>query len=203
MTQPPIRRTLLAAGVVLGVSALVTAAMLVDTKESIAILDGTQNRFDIVTMGSADPAWEPAAANWQQGNPEAYRIRLTQDDSPFVVSPGASLDLKIAVKNASPTLGGHLSLRVEDPNDRSAERDPETNNYVDLFPALVFTVAEGGTVLINRVAGPDLQTVGLAGVVAPGEARVLDVTVEVPEGLGNEWQLAATDVQFRFDGENS
>ena len=185
---------LLAAGL------LVTAAAVTDTQESLALLDGSGNRFDLVTTGSPEPGWAPAKTDWAQGNPSPYQIALTGDGSGYLMSPGSRLDLRIAVKNDSPRLAGEVSLEVEDPRDRGEERDPVTGNFVELFPQLIFTIRDGERVLAERVLAPDLITMPLAASLSPGDSRVLDVSIALPESLDNRWQRASTDVQFRFEG---
>lgn len=196
-------RAVTASGILLGAALLASAAAITDSRDSLTLLDGSQNRFDLVVAGSAEPDWAPGPAQWVQGNPDAYRISLTPDDSSYLMSPGDSLNVRIAVRNESPKLASAVELEISDPQDRSTEIDPVTGNFVDLFPQLRFTVADGDRVLLDTVPSTELTRLSLDGALLPDEHRVLDVRIEVPADLDNRWQLAETDVQFSFTGSNT
>lgn len=174
-----------------------------DSHDSLTPLDGTLNRFDLVTAGSAEPGWVPNAQHWQQGNTRPYRIALTPDGSTYVMSPGASLTLRIAVKNVSTRLASDIELSIENPNDHGGELDPESGNFVDLFPQLRFTVGDGESIVFANVPGSELQTVRLPGKLRPDDYRMLDIRIDVSEDLDNRWQLATTDVQFALNGSST
>ncbi|MHA3724485.1 hypothetical protein ACXR2T_11470 [Leucobacter sp. HY1910] len=195
-------RLVLAAGLFLGAGSLLTAAVILDVENSSVFLDGSENRLNILTAGAPGHNWQPGAASWVEGNPAPFQISLTADGSDFVVVPGETIELTVAVKNASPKLAGKVDLKISDPHDRSHELDPETGNFVDLFPALLFSVSEDGRSLITGVPANELQDIQLEGPIAAGEHRVFDVTIDIPESLDNRWQLASTDVRFGFEGES-
>lgn len=197
------KRAVVAAGSLVGCAALLTAAAFTDFADVDVTLDGSQNRFDIVTTGSSTPGWMPTATEWVQGKPEAYQIKLTSDGSGYVLSPGARLDLRVAARNASPRLGAELSLKILDPDAHGDATDPVTGRYVDLWNQLVFTVREGSTVLFDHVKATDLAAYVWQQPTAAGTERVLDVTIQLPSSVDNRWQLASTDIRFDFEAVNS
>ncbi|MBL3700211.1 hypothetical protein [Leucobacter luti] len=193
-------RAFTAAWVLLGTAILASVAAITDARDSLTVLDGSQNRLDLRVAGSPEPGWHPQPAMWEQGSPAAYRIRLTPDDSALLVGPGSSLSLRIAVRNDSPRLASAVQLSITDPVDRGSEVDPATGSFVELFPQLRFTVADGDRALAEAVPATELERIQLPGAVAAGKHRVLDVMIEVPPELDNRWQRASTDVQFTFEG---
>jgi len=192
-------RLLLATGSLVAAGALITAASFTDYADVDVALDGSRNTFDIVTAGKVDPSWLPTQADWEQANPRALRIALTQDGSGYTMAPGSVLDLRIAAKNNSPRLSGILSLNVLDPHPRGAETNPLTGTYVELFDQLVFTVADQGVVLLDHVPADRLSTLTWPNPLAAGEYKLLDVRIELPDTVDNRWQMASTDVQFNFE----
>ncbi|MFC6356469.1 hypothetical protein [Luethyella okanaganae] len=195
-------RALLASGVLLASGALLTAAAFTDYDDVTVALDGSHNRFGIVVAGAAGTQWEPTSNSWVQGNPEAYRIALGSGSS-HVLSPGGILDLRIAVKNDSPSLAGLIDLDIVDPQPRGQQSDPATGNYLELFDQLLFTVSEGGTVLLDRVPATQPLSFAWSAPLAAGDHRLLDVRIELPDSVDNRWQGASTDVQFQFEAVNS
>lgn len=192
-------RLLLATGSLVAAGALITAASFTDYADVDVALDGSRNTFDIVTAGKADPSWLPTQTDWDQANPRALRIALTQDGSGYTMAPGSVLDLRIAAKNNSPRLSGILSLNLVDPLPRGAETNPQTGTYVELFDQLVFTVADQGVVLLDHVPAGRLSTLTWPNPLAAGEYKLLDVRIELPQSVDNRWQMASTDVQFNFE----
>lgn len=181
---------------------LISAAAVTDSATTLLVLDGSQNRFDLVVAGSVARDWVPEADSWGQGNPDAYAIALTGAGS-RALSPGGSTTVSVAVRNASPSLAGTLSLDVRDPRPRGDARDPKTGRFVELFDQLVFTVTDdAGVVLFDAVPADELTTYRWSEEFAPGEEKVLRVEIALPESVDNRWQGASTDVQFHFHGEN-
>lgn len=194
------------ARLLLGLSVLVisgltvTAAALTDSATVAVTMDGSQNRFDIVVAGDyseSASSWIPTESAWQQGNPDAYELAIGpgQDN---LLSPGGWIDGRIAVKNVSPRLAGMISLSISDPIFRIGETDPATGNYLELFDQLIFTVVDDGTTLLDRVPASELTEYNWNAAMLAGQSRVLDVRIEMSSAADNRWQLASTDIQFRF-----
>ncbi len=194
------RRLIIAAGAVLAIGALTTAAAFVDLADVRVALDGTRTTFDIRTAGSDATGWEPSPSDWQQGNPDAYEVAL---HSGATLAPGGVLVLRVAVQNNSPALAGTLSLDIVDPQPRGQEIDPTTGRYVELFDQLVFTVKQGSTVLFDHVPATAMTTYVWSAALASGDDMVLDVQIDLPPSVDNRWQGASTAVQFHFEAENS
>ncbi|MBT8161619.1 MULTISPECIES: hypothetical protein [Arthrobacter] len=195
-------RIALATGSLVAAGALITAATFTDYADVAVKLDGSRNTFDIVTAGKVDRTWLPSDADWVQANPHAYRVSLTSDNSGYLMAPGSTVDLRIAAKNNSPRLSGLLSLRILDPQPRHDAKDPVTGTYLELFDQLVFTVADGGKVLLDRVPADRLTSISWPDPIKAGERKVLDVRIEMPSTVDNRWQQASTDIQFNFEAVN-
>lgn len=195
-------RLVTATGAILAAGALITAATITDSADVTVAIDGSRNTFDLVVSGSVEPGWSPSAADWDQGNPDAFQIALTDDGSGYVLAPGAALDVRVAARNASPRLAGTLRLTILDPDPRGNSVDPETGRQTELYDQLVFTVRDADTVIYDHVLAGDLETYTWDAPLSAGDDTVLDVRIEMPASLGNEWQLASTDVQFHFEAVN-
>lgn len=192
-------RILLATGSLVAAGALMTAATFTDYADVNVAIDGSRNTFDIVAAGKADSSWSPTQADWDQANPRALRIALTQDGSGYTMGPGSVLDLRVAAKNNSPRTSGLLGLRILDPQPRGTETNPRTGTFVELFDQLLFTVSDRGTVLLDRVPADRLTNITWPEPLSSGEYKLLDVRIELPESVDNRWQMASTDVQFNFE----
>ncbi|QTX03498.1 hypothetical protein [Agromyces archimandritae] len=193
-------RTLIAGGALAACGVALTAAALSDSASVDVEMDGSANRFDIVVAGrygDAASTWVPSAGQWRQGNPGAYEIPVAGEDARLLL-PGSHIDGRIAVKNDSPRLTGLLTLSILDPQPRGSELDPGTGNFVELFDQLIFTVREGQTVRIDHVPADQLASYVWAEPFAPGEEKILDVSIEMSEAADNRWQLASTEVLFAF-----
>lgn len=190
-------------GALVAVAALATTAMTVDAEE-IDVRFAGRDDFDIVVAGDRDPEWVPTPADWVQGNPDAYTILLTEDGARPQIGPGGTLSLRIAARNATPELPAIVGLTVSDPDVHTGETHPVTGRPVELFEQLRFTVRDGDTVLVDDIAGDRIADASYAWPTAwaPGETHVLDVSISLPEHLGNEWQDAASAVQFSFEAIN-
>lgn len=195
-------RLFLATGSLVAAGALITAASFTDSADVDVALDGSRNNFDIVAAGKADPSWLPTPADWDQANPRGLRIFLTGDKSGYTMAPGGVLDLRIAAKNNSPRLSSLNGLRILDPLPRGAEKNPQTGTYLELFDQLVFTVSDGGKVLLDHATAGQLTAITWPDALRPGEYKLLDVRVELPDTVDNRWQMAATDIQFNFEAVN-
>ncbi|MBB6403784.1 hypothetical protein [Arthrobacter sp. AZCC_0090] len=195
-------RVALATGTLVAAGALITAATFTDYADVDVNIDGSRNTFDIVATGKADSSWLPRDSDWVQANPKAFRVALTGDGSGYTMAPGSALDLRIAAKNNSPRLAGHLSLKILDPQPRGDAKNPVTGTYLELFDQLVFTVADGGKVLLDRVPADRLSSISWPDPLRSGEHKLLDVRIEMPSSVDNRWQQASTDIQFNFEAVN-
>jgi hypothetical protein len=197
-------RIMAASGVLVAAGVLLSAATLADVADTLVTMDGSRSTFDILVAGSAAPEWSPVPADWQQGNVEALTItHFDGHGGGALLAPGGALAVRVAALNASPRVAATLSLTIVDPDPRSGGVDPVTGNRTELFGELVFTVRHGETVLLDRTPARDLSTYTWDSALPAGGSAVLDVTIEMPASLGNEWQLAATDVQFAFVAVNA
>lgn len=200
------RSTLAAAGVTALAGVVLTAAALTDSAETRWVLDGSQNRFDIVTAGALEPGWQPQDSDWQQGNPDPYEVEIGEDGEGVALGPGHSLDATVAVANASPSdISGHIGLMILDPDPLGGATDPDTGRYLELFDQLKFTVVDGQTVVAERLSADQFNDLAWRwpDPVAAGDSRVLAVTISLPIEVDNRWQGAGTQLQFAFAGENS
>ncbi|UIN30692.1 hypothetical protein [Microbacterium binotii] len=199
-------RAVLATGMLAAGCALATAAAFTDYADVEVSLDGSQNRFDIVTAGAVDvdlQSWSPQAEGWLQGNPDAVLLG-SGADAGILLAPGGSVEAAIAVKNDSPRLNAAISLVIEDPTPRGDAVDPATGTFLELFDQLVFTVRDAdGTVLLDHVAAPALTGYVWPDSFAPGEWKKLDVTIDLPDSVDNRWQGATTDILFSFQAVQS
>lgn len=200
------RRTVLSWSALLGIAALTTAAAVTDAERLDARFVPAAT-LDLVVAGSADPGWTPGAADWQQGDPTAYRIALTPDGSAAQIGPGEVLRFRVAARHGATDLPALVVLTVSDPDAQGERTDAVTGARAELFDQLRITVvdAEGGAVLLDALPGSDAAALShvWADEWQPGETWLLDVVVEVPEELGNAWQGATTDLQLTFLSESA
>lgn len=194
-------RLVVAAGTLVSVAALLTAAVFTDTADVHVVLDGSQNTFDLQTAGSTDPGWQPTGASWSQGNPTPVDIELGPEAG--VLAPGGAMSVRIAARNASPRLAGQLALTVSDPDPLGDQLDPATGTYRELFDQLRFTVSEGATVLMDDVSATELETYAWSEPLPAGASRVVDVRITLPDGVDDRWQRAGTGIRFSFTAVNS
>jgi hypothetical protein len=189
----------------MAIGALVTAAAITDQADVLLSLDGSRNTFDIQTAGAAGHGWRPSATSWEQGNPTAYEVSLGDETSGAPLPPGGSIDLTIAVRNASPSLAGLVGLRITDPDPLGHATDPTTGAYLELFDQLRFTIADHGTVIAEGLTAAEFDHVGFTWPepLDPEDDRSLDVTISLPASVDNRWMGAGTSVLFDFEGENA
>lgn len=197
------KRFALSLGALLITLVLGTAAAITDTKTSLAQIDGTRNLFNIMVAGSIDPEWTPQEAVWAEGNPESYRINLRSSEQDGLLSPGAELALKIAVKNDSPQLNGTLGLQITDPDPLGNEIDVHTGSYKELYDVLLFTVKDENEVYLDRTNARELSYIAFHDLdFKPGSVKEFDIIISMPEWVDNRWQLATTGIDFRFEAES-
>ncbi|MFC4223907.1 hypothetical protein [Lysinibacter cavernae] len=207
------RRFLLASGVLLGCVLLTTAAAFTDYGDSVVEFDGANNRYDLQVAGSLLNGWEPVEADWAQGRSDlgleyqsledGYQIDFAKEGKSRAVGPGMKIDFRIAVKNNSPRVGSSLVMEILDPDPLGETKDASSGSFLELFDQLEFTVKDSGTVLYNNVPASDLTTMVWDTQISPGDYKMLDVTISVPDDVDNRWIVAKTNVEFRFQGENT
>ncbi len=199
--RPAVIRPILSAGVLLALGTLLTAASLTDAHDVPVVFDGSANSFDLQVAASADPAWTPSAADWEQGRDTAAEL-VIDSAAAEGFAPGDALDFRIAVKNASPTVDAAMTLIIDDPDPRRSEKNPD-GGFAELFDQLTFTVSDSTGAVIDHVPGNDLAALtNTWTAVAPGEARLLDVSVHLPASTDNRWSSAATQIRFQWRGES-
>jgi hypothetical protein len=179
--------------------AVTGAASVVSTDYRVDFV-GTDNRFALAAAASADPAWHPTAADWEDAAEVPIELRLTVDGAQYELAPGDSVEMKVAVKNPSP-LAGLLSLRIEDPH-RSTGTLPASDGG-GLFSQLQFTVTETDKVLLDHASAEKFVAYSWPFALEHGESKVLNVRVSIPEDLDAHWLNSGTDIRFRFQGENA
>lgn len=200
--KPSLARPMLAAGVFLTAGALVTAASVTEQHDLSVVFDGSDNVFDLQVAASADSSWTPRASDWSQGRDAATQRLIIDSDAAQGFAPGDSLAFRIAVKNASPSISGAMTLRIDDPEPQPGLHTPD-GGFVELFDQLQFTVIDGGVPVIDGVTGSDLSHLAHTWTgITPAESRVLDVLVTLPPHTDNRWAAAATDIRFTWTGES-
>ncbi|HEY0187618.1 MAG TPA: hypothetical protein VGC67_09040 [Cellulomonas sp.] len=197
------RRIVLSWCALLGVAALTTAAVVTDSEDVDALfLPGAG--LDLVVAGSAEPGWTPDEEDWDQGRPSAYQIVLGDETS--ALDPGDSLTFRVAARHGDQDLAATVRIEITDPDPAGDATDALTGRRVELFDQLRIRVADAGTgqVLIDAApgSGATARTYAWPDEWAPGESRLLDVTVTVPAELGDAWQGAVTDLQIHFASES-
>ncbi|MBD3778145.1 MAG: hypothetical protein IE923_02610 [Micrococcales bacterium] len=197
------RRIMLSWCALAGVAALTTAAALTGAGEQdVRFWPGAGH--DLVVAGSTRPGWVPSAADWEQGRPEAYRIGL--DPAARELGPGGVLELRVAARHGAHDAPSEVRLAVTDPDDRGARTDPRTGSRLELFDQLHLLVVDAATGEVLVDAGPgstaESRSARWGGVWQPGEVRLVDITVTVPEELTDAWQGAVTDIQVDLVSES-
>lgn len=193
---------MLAGGGLLSVVALTTTAFFTDFVDLEAQIDGTRNTFDIVVAGATDPEWRPTPADWVQADEEAFLIDLGESTE---LPPGATRHVKIAVKNASPTLSGDVTLTLGDPDPQGEAVDPETGRFLELFDQLQFELSEQGEpfLSVSGSAPASERQFSWREPLQPGEVREINVAITLPAETDDRWQQASTQIQFGFEAVNS
>lgn len=167
-------------------------------------VDGSGNTFNLKVAGAETSAWSLSSAEWREGDNEPLFLPIGTLESGAELGVGDDLDVTVAVKNASPQLPGAVKFAVRDPDPGDpGEVHPGTSLFVELFPALVFTVSEGDTVLFDRVPATEAASYAFPESLEAGEVRVLTVRIGLADGVDGRWSKARTGVQISFEGENA
>ncbi len=195
-------RLALAGGGLLSVAALTTTAFFTVFVDLEAQIDGARNTFDIVVAGDTDPEWRPTPADWVQADEEPFLIDLGESTE---LPPGATRHIKIAVKNASPTLSGDVTLFLADPDPQGDAVDPETGRFLELFDQLEFELSEQGQPFLSvsgSAPAPERQFTWREPL-EPGQVREITVAITLPAETDDRWQQASTQIQFGFEAVNN
>ncbi|MBF0720844.1 hypothetical protein [Sanguibacter inulinus] len=169
------KRMYLAAGSLVGVAALVTAAAFTDfanlnlTSGSDDSGIGGNNRFNIQVVGTDDEG-TPVPGSWQEAaTTEGVDITLPGSD---LIAPGDTLSVSIPFRNESPVLGADLTFTLQD--------RPGSTSDTGIAEALRYTLSVDGTALVTDV--PQAAVAGIAlGQLLAGEGSVLDLSVTLPD----------------------
>ena len=169
------KRMYLAAGSLVGVAALVTAAAFTDfanlnlTSGSDDSGIGGNNRFNIQVVGTDDEG-APVPGSWQEAaTTEGVDITLPGSD---LIAPGDTLSVSIPFRNESPVLGADLTFTLQD--------RPGSTSDTGIAEALRYTLSVDGTALVTDV--PQAAVAGIAlGQLLAGEGSVLDLSVTLPD----------------------
>ncbi|MFD1201669.1 hypothetical protein ACFSWE_02180 [Leucobacter albus] len=196
------RRAWATLGLLVGTAALLTAATVVERHSFDAVFTpGAEHDFNIQVDGSYDDSWTLERAQWHEGRPNTLTIEATPDGSGVPLPPGRVETFLLGVRNASPTLASTLTVELFDPDPLGAESDPTTGSRLELFDALHFTLSDGEHVIVSGSGAEALSGAWQAGL-APTEARLLTLTILLPESVTNDYNGAGTGVGIRFDGSS-
>lgn len=178
--KPTGRKRLIAAGAaVLGVLALMTAAMFTD----IANLNlgsgsdgsgiGGNNRFNIQVVGT-DGNGNPVADTWQEADTEeGVTINVPGAD---MITPGDTVSVSIPFRNESPALSAAMTFSL---NDRPGfVSDPQ------IAEALRYTVTLNGTPLVTAATQSAVADLDL-GTLAAGSQGTVKIDITLPD-QGNQ-----------------
>jgi hypothetical protein len=191
------KRTFLAGGALLGVTALLTAASFTDFA-NLNLGNGTDdsgfggnNRFNIQVVGT-DASGLPVADTWQEANTAAgVNIKIPGAD---LITPGDTVSVNIPFRNESPELSASISFSLKD-------RAGHTSSPA-LDAALRYTITLDGTAIVTNVPKSSVDALNL-GTYAKGAKGVLGVRVTLPDqgsaAANNEMQGLISYVQAHFD----
>ncbi|MGO4431734.1 hypothetical protein AB4Y88_00090 [Paenarthrobacter sp. RAF9] len=194
------KRTFIAAGALLGVGALVTAAAFTDFG-NLNIGNGTDdsgiggdNRFNIQVVGT-DAAGNPVAGTWQEAN-TAAGVNINVPGS-GTLTPGDTISVDIPFRNESPVLGADMSFSLQD--------RPGYTSGANIASALRYTVTLNGTALVTNVPQTTVAALDL-GNYASGAQGDLGLSISFPdqgsEAANNALQGQVSYVQAHFDGSS-
>lgn len=190
------KRTFLAGGALLGVTALLTAASFTD----FANLNignagdsgfGGNNRFNIQVVGT-DSSGFPVADTWQEANTAAgVNIKIPGAD---LITPGDTVSVNIPFRNESPELSASISFSLK---DRAGYASSPA-----LDAALRYTITLDGGAIVTNVPKSSVDALNL-GTYAKGAKGVLGVSVTLPDqgsaAANNAMQGLISYVQAHFD----
>lgn len=169
------KRMYLAAGSLVGVAALVTAATFFDfanlnlTSGADGSGIGGNNRFNIQVV-ETDTEGNPVPGSWQEAaTAEGVDITLPGSD---LITPGDSVAVSIPFRNESPVLGAALAFSLQD--------RPGSTSDAGIAEALRYSLSVDGTTLVTNATQAAVTDVALGELLA-GEDAVLDLTVSLPD----------------------
>ncbi|KQT96282.1 hypothetical protein [Sanguibacter sp. Leaf3] len=147
---------------------------------------GNPARFDIAVRGSDSLLHDGASPQ------EAVALTLENGSK---LSESSPVDFEVVLVNRAPGVSGDLILAVYDPDPVAA----------DLFDALRFTVYLDGAPTPVLADAPPAQVVeerlAFEGV-APGEERLVTVSVLIAEGSGLDVAGKSTQIGLLVDGQS-
>lgn len=191
------KRMYLAAGSLVGVAALVTAASFTDFA-NLNLGNGSDdsgiggnNRFNIQVVGT-DAAGNPVVGTWQEAaTAEGVDIAVPGAD---VITPGDTVSVSIPFRNESPVLTADMAFSLQ---DRAGSTSDAT-----IADALRYTVSLDGTALVTDATQAAVADLDL-GDLASGEEGVLALSISLPDqgsaDANNALQGQVSYVQAHFD----
>lgn len=191
------KRMYLAAGSLVGVAALVTAAAFTDFA-NLNLGNGSDdsgiggnNRFNIQVVGT-DAAGNPVAGTWQEAaTAEGVDINVPGAD---VITPGDTVSVSIPFRNESPVLTADMAFSLQ---DRAGSTSDAT-----IADALRYTVILDGTALVTDATQAAVADLDL-GELTTGEEGVLALSISLPDqgsaAANNALQGQVSYVQAHFD----
>lgn len=182
-----VRPALAAFGFVAAALAM-TGAALFETADHRVLLDGTDNRFALVSAASFEPDWAPTPSDWRSASIEPIALDLSATQRELLAT-GQPVQLVIAARNAAP-LSGSLSLHLSRP-DGMTESD---------FAALRFTVVDGDHTMLADTPGDRVPVLQWADSFDAEDVKQLRVALTAPAGFA--LPDGSPLVDFRFEGVN-
>lgn len=191
------KRAWLAAGSLLSIAALATAAAFTDfanlnlgTGEDGSGIGGN-NAFNIQVVGT-DENGNPVAGTWQEADSaEGVDIAIPGADT---LTPGDAVSVEIPFRNQSPVLTADMSFSLQD--------TPGKTSDTEIASKLRYTVTLNGEELIADAPQTSVANLDL-GEYAKEESGRLGITVQLPdqgtEEANNALQEKVSYVQAHFD----
>lgn len=192
------KRALIAAGSLIGVGALITAAAFTDFA-NLNLGDGTSdsgiggnNQFNIQVVGT-DVLGDPVPGTWQEANSlEGVDVNVPGAST---LTPGDSTSIDIPFRNESPTLSAEISFTLQDRAGFTSD--------AGIAAALRYTVTIDGVDVVTNVAQTAVSALDL-GLYAAGAQETLVLTISFPDqgtqAANNALQGEVSYVQAHFDG---
>lgn len=191
------KRAWLAAGALVAVAGLATAAAFTDFA-NLNLGNGTDdsgiggnNRFNIQVVGT-DAAGIPVPGTWQEANtPQGVNINVPGADT---ITPGDTISVEIPFRNESPVLTADMAFKLQD--------RPGYTSDAAIRAALRYTVELDGVVLVSNATQDAVTGLDL-GEYLTTESGVVKVIVDLPDqgsaAANNALQNQVSYVQAHFD----
>lgn len=191
------KRLVIAAGSLLAVGGLITAAAFTDFA-NLNLGNGTDdsgiggnNRFNIQVVGT-DADGNPVAGTWQEADTaEGVNINVPGAD---LITPGDTVTVDIPFRNESPALSADIAFSFQDRAGYTS--DPA------IAAALRYTVLLDGAAIVSDVDQTAVEDLDL-GTYVTGEDATLSLSISLPdqgsEAANNALQGQISYVQAHFD----